>query len=104
LFDAASAPYLGRAARNTAPRQSIEMRIMTTRAADGERPGERFLSSPEVEKRYNKTRETLRRWTNDPRVNFPKPIKFGPSDRGPNSYALSELAAFDRDRAARSGK
>ena len=69
----------------------------------GEEFTERFLTSPEVQKRYDKTRETLRRWASDPRTGFPRPVKLGPSDTGQNSWRLSELLAFERRCRAAGG-
>jgi predicted DNA-binding transcriptional regulator AlpA len=67
-------------------------------------PTKRFVPTAAVLKRYNRCRETIRRWQNDPRVDFPKPVKLGPGDRGPNSYVENELDDYDERAAKRSGK
>jgi hypothetical protein len=60
---------------------------------------EQFLTSVQVQQRYNKTRETLRRWAADPRTHFLIPVKLGPGGIGPNSWRLSELLDWERQRA-----
>ncbi len=59
---------------------------------------ERYLLSNEVQRRYATTRRTLLRWIGDPRVRFPRPVKFSPG--GVNHWPLSALINWERQRAA----
>jgi hypothetical protein len=51
-----------------------------------------YLTGPEVDRRYNRSPQTRQRWMKDPKLGFPKPLKF----RNKLYYRKSELEAFER--------
>jgi predicted DNA-binding transcriptional regulator AlpA len=56
-----------------------------------------WLPGRKVERRYDKSKTTIWRWTRDPQMNFPQPRKFGRL----NHWDLSELEAWERRQATR---
>jgi hypothetical protein len=56
------------------------------------------LSRSQVALRYgNVSVRTIERWTRDPRLNFPQPVRFGHRSQ---LYDLDELRAWERVRIA----
>jgi predicted DNA-binding transcriptional regulator AlpA len=51
-----------------------------------------YLTGPETKKRYRCSYQTIWRWTNDPELGFPRPMKINNRNR----FLLAELEAFDR--------
>lgn len=63
---------------------------------------ERFLSVQELMARYHVGRRTIFAWENDPRSDFPRPIRLGADPaKAKKFYALSELEAFERRCASK---
>lgn len=52
----------------------------------------RYMTGPEVRKRYSVTAQTLIKWTRDERLGFPKPLTI----RRRNFWRPDELDAFDQ--------
>lgn len=52
----------------------------------------RYLTGPDVRKRYGVTAQTLIKWVKDEALNFPKPL----SIRRRNFWHPEELDAFDQ--------
>ncbi len=59
---------------------------------------EKYLTGPDVDKRYGRSSQTRWRWQNDPELGFPKPIKV----KGRTLFKLSELEEWERRMAAAS--
>ena len=55
-----------------------------------------YLTGPQVRDRYQVTYVTIWRWMHDPKMGFPKPLKFNKRNR----FALDEIEAFERKRAS----
>ena len=51
-----------------------------------------YLTGVEVERRYKRSWQTRQRWSKDPELGFPKPMKI----KNRLFYRKSELEAFDR--------
>jgi predicted DNA-binding transcriptional regulator AlpA len=62
-------------------------------------PIDRFLTGPEVDRRYSRSAMTRWRWSKDATLGFPVPMKIN----GRLLYRLSELEAWERRMAAMSG-
>jgi predicted DNA-binding transcriptional regulator AlpA len=62
-------------------------------------PIDRFLTGPEVDRRYSRSAMTRWRWSKDATLGFPVPMKVN----GRLLYRLSELEAWERRMAATSG-
>ena len=60
---------------------------------------DRFLTGPEVDRRYSRSAMTRWRWSKDAALGFPVPMKVN----GRLLYRLSELEAWERRMAAQSG-
>jgi predicted DNA-binding transcriptional regulator AlpA len=56
--------------------------------------GSKYLTRPQVQKRYHRTRMTIYRWENDPNMGFPKPIVIN----GRTYHEETQLDDFDRSR------
>lgn len=54
-----------------------------------------YLTGPQVKHRYQCSYQTIWRWTRDPDLGFPQPLKIN----GRNRFALNEIEAFERRRA-----
>jgi hypothetical protein len=61
-------------------------------------PGTRYMTTTQVCGRYSSSPSTITRWTNDPDIKFPRPLKIAPG--GVNLYDIAELDRFDARRAA----
>jgi predicted DNA-binding transcriptional regulator AlpA len=61
---------------------------------------ERYLTGPDVDKRYGRSSQSRWRWSKDPELGFPKPLKI----KGRNLYKLAELEAWEVRLAAASGR
>lgn len=57
----------------------------------------RYLPSKPVRDRYRVSDMTIRRWLNDPRMNFPRPVYLGRY----RYWDEAELEAWERERARR---
>ena len=53
---------------------------------------EKFLTGPEVDKRYGRSSQSRWRWGKDAELGFPKPIKI----RGRCFYRLREIEEWER--------
>ena len=53
---------------------------------------EKFLATRKVKERYGVDTITLDRWSNDPRVGFPKPLYFGRN----RYWDIDQLRAFEQ--------
>jgi predicted DNA-binding transcriptional regulator AlpA len=51
-----------------------------------------YLTGPEVARRYKRSAQTRWRWSKDPELGFPKPIKI----KNRLFYRKSEIETFDR--------
>jgi hypothetical protein len=60
----------------------------------------KYLTGPQVDRRYNVTSQSRWRWSKDPTLNFPTPLKI----KGRTFYSISELEEFERRLAAASGR
>lgn len=58
----------------------------------------KFLTGPEVDRRYSRTYQSRWRWSKNPDLGFPKPLKIN----GRSLYKLSELEEWERRMAAAS--
>jgi predicted DNA-binding transcriptional regulator AlpA len=58
-------------------------------------PANTFLPDPKVRVRYGVTDMTLWRWSKDPNLKFPQPMKIN----GRNYRRLAELETWERKRA-----
>jgi len=56
----------------------------------------RYLTGPEVDRRYGRSSQSRWRWSKDPELGFPKPLKI----QGRCFYRLSDLEEFERRMAA----
>lgn len=54
----------------------------------------KYLTGPQVEQRYQRTRMTIYRWENDPEMGFPKPIVIN----GRKYHEETQLDAWDQAR------
>ena len=59
---------------------------------------DRYLTGPQVDERYGRSEQTRWRWSKDPYLGFPKPLKI----KGRNFYRLHELKEFESRMAAAS--
>jgi predicted DNA-binding transcriptional regulator AlpA len=59
-----------------------------------------YITGGDVDRRYKRSPQTRWRWSKDPTLNFPKPIKI----KGRLLYRLSEIEEFERRMAAASGR
>jgi predicted DNA-binding transcriptional regulator AlpA len=57
-----------------------------------------FLTGPDVDRRYRRSSQTRWRWSKDPELGFPKPIKI----KNRLFYRLREIEEFERRMAAAS--
>jgi predicted DNA-binding transcriptional regulator AlpA len=55
-----------------------------------------YLTGADVDRRYKRSAQTRWRWSKDPTLNFPKPIKI----KGRLLYRLSELVEWERRMAS----
>jgi hypothetical protein len=51
-----------------------------------------YLTGPDIARRYKRSAQTRSRWSKDPAVGFPKPIKI----KNRLFYRKSEIEAFER--------
>jgi predicted DNA-binding transcriptional regulator AlpA len=59
-----------------------------------------YATRVELRRRYPVSDMTIWRWSKDPEVAFPKPIKLGRGKTARCHWATEELDEFDRRRAA----
>jgi hypothetical protein len=59
---------------------------------------ERYLTGPEVDRRYRRSSQSRWRWSKDPELGFPKPLKI----KRRFVYRLRDLEEFERRMAAAS--
>jgi predicted DNA-binding transcriptional regulator AlpA len=64
--------------------------------------GDDYLPAPKVLKRYGISAPTLYRWTRNPTLQFPQPIKIG-AGNGRLFYRVAELVEWERKRAFERG-
>jgi predicted DNA-binding transcriptional regulator AlpA len=57
-----------------------------------------YLTGPDVDRRYRRSSQTRWRWSKDPKLGFPKPIKI----KNRLFYRLREIEEFERRMAAAS--
>jgi len=57
-----------------------------------------FLTGPDVDRRYRRSSQTRWRWSKDPELGFPKPIKI----KNRLFHRLREIEEFERRMAAAS--
>ena len=57
---------------------------------------EKFLSGPEVDKRYGRSAQTRWRWCRDPALGFPKPIRI----KNRLFFRLRDLVEWERRMAS----
>jgi predicted DNA-binding transcriptional regulator AlpA len=57
-----------------------------------------YLTGPDIDRRYKRSSQTRWRWSKDPELGFPKPIKI----KNRLLYRRSEIEAFERRMAAAS--
>ena len=57
-----------------------------------------YLTGPDVDRRYKRSSQTRWRWSKDPELGFPKPMKI----KNRLLYRRSEIEAFERRMAAAS--
>ena len=55
-----------------------------------------YLTGVEVERRYKRSPQTRQRWSKDPELGFPKPMKI----KNRLLYRRSEIEAFERRMTA----
>lgn len=60
-------------------------------------PDRTYLTAPDVLRRFDISDTTLYAWIRDPHMGFPQPIVFNRRRR----FLLSEIGAFERERADR---
>jgi predicted DNA-binding transcriptional regulator AlpA len=61
---------------------------------------EDYLTGPDVDRRYNRSSQTRWRWSKDPDLGFPKPIRI----KNRLFYRRSEIEEWERCMAAASGR
>jgi predicted DNA-binding transcriptional regulator AlpA len=61
----------------------------------------RYAPQAEVEAIVGVSGMTLRRWSANPEVGFPAPVKLGPSEKAWNYWWLPEIGAFKRQMEER---
>jgi predicted DNA-binding transcriptional regulator AlpA len=59
-----------------------------------------YLTGPDLDRRYKRSSQTRWRWSKDPELGFPKPIKI----KNRLLYRLSEIEEWERRMAAASGR
>lgn len=59
-----------------------------------------YLTGRDLDRRYKRSSQTRWRWSKDPELGFPKPIKV----KGRLLYRLSEVEEWERRIAAASGR
>ena len=59
---------------------------------------EKYLTGPEVDKRYGRSSQSRWRWLNDPELGFPQPLKI----KGRLFFRLRDLEEWERRMAAQS--
>ena len=57
-----------------------------------------YLTGRDLDRRYKRSPQTRWRWSKDPELNFPKPLKI----KGRLLYRLREIEEFERRMAAAS--
>jgi predicted DNA-binding transcriptional regulator AlpA len=57
-----------------------------------------YLTGPDVDRRYKRSSQTRWRWSKDPELGFPKPMKI----KNRLLYRRSEIEAFERRMTAAS--
>jgi predicted DNA-binding transcriptional regulator AlpA len=57
-----------------------------------------YLTGPDIDRRYKRSSQTRWRWSKDPALGFPKPMKI----KNRLLYRRSEIEAFERRMAAAS--
>jgi predicted DNA-binding transcriptional regulator AlpA len=57
-----------------------------------------YLTGPDIDRRYKRSSQTRWRWSKDPELGFPKPMKI----KNRLLYRRSEIEAFERRMTAAS--
>ncbi len=57
-----------------------------------------YLTGPDIDRRYKRSAQTRWRWSKDPELGFPKPMKI----KNRLLYRRSEIEAFERRMTAAS--
>jgi predicted DNA-binding transcriptional regulator AlpA len=59
-----------------------------------------YLTGPDLDRRYKRSSQTRWRWSKDPELGFPKPIRI----KNRLLYSRSEIEEWERRMAAASGR
>ena len=59
-----------------------------------------YLTGPDLDRRYKRSSQTRWRWSKDPQLGFPKPIRI----KNRLLYRRSEIEEWERCMAAASGR